>query len=76
MALPNPFKTPSAVVLAKRELEETKRLLLDMQAKAEHAAKMVEYYQGVVSRLDNYILAESPLPVVTHPNIEMPSAFH
>lgn len=51
----NPFVVPSATKLAERELEETKRLLLVEQASAEHSAKMVEFYQGVVVRLENYL---------------------
>lgn len=53
------FKTPDALTLASRDLEEAKRQLLVTQAQAEHATKMVEYYQGVVSRLSNYVQAEA-----------------
>ena len=53
------FKTPDAVTLASRDLEEAKRQLLVTQAQAEHATKMVEYYQGVVNRLSNYVQAEA-----------------
>ena len=52
------FKTPDAVTLASRDLEEAKRQLLATQAQAEHSAKMVEYYQGVVNRLSNYVQSE------------------
>lgn len=52
------FKTPDAITLASRDLEEAKRQLLVTQAQAEHATKMVEYYQGVVSRLSNYVQSE------------------
>ena len=52
------FKTPDAVTLASRDLEEAKRQLLVTQAQAEHSAKMVEYYQGMVSRLSNYVQKE------------------
>lgn len=52
------FKTPDAVTLASRDLEEAKRQLLATQAQAEHATKMVEYYQGVVNRLSNYVQTE------------------
>lgn len=51
----NPFSVPSAAELARRELEESKRLLLVEQARAEHSAKMVEFYQGVVTRLEGYL---------------------
>lgn len=53
------FKIPDAITLASRDLEEAKRQLLVTQAQAEHATKMVEYYQGVVSRLSNYVQAEA-----------------
>ena len=53
------FKTPDARSLACRDLEESKRLLLAMQSTAEHAVKMVEYYEGVVNRLSNYIQKET-----------------
>ncbi len=53
------FKTPDARSLACRDLEESKRLLLSMQSTAEHAVKMVEYYEGVVTRLSNYIQKET-----------------
>ena len=58
MKLAQIFKTPSAVSLASRDLEEAKRQLLVTQALAEHSTKMVEYYQGVVSRLSNYVQTE------------------
>ena len=63
MKLPqlNVFRTPSAMEIAQRDLEEAKRALLDQQATAEHAAKMVEYYQGVVTRLSNYVQQDIPL---------------
>lgn len=53
------FKTPDAITLASRDLEEAKRQLLVTQAQAEHATKMVEYYQGVVNRLSSYVQAEA-----------------
>ena len=53
------FKVPSALSIASRELEDAKRDLLAYQANAEHAAKMVEYYQNLVSRLSEYIKIET-----------------
>lgn len=53
------FKTPDATSLASRDLEEAKRNLLAAQSTAEHAAKMAEYYQGVITRLSAYIQAET-----------------
>ena len=58
MKLKQIFKTPDAVTLASWDLEEAKRQLLMAQAQAEHSAKMVEYYQGVVTRLSNYVQSE------------------
>ena len=53
------FKVPSALSIASRELEEAKRSLLTTQATAEHATKMVEYYENLVTRLSNYIKVET-----------------
>ena len=52
------FKTPSAHQIAIRELENAQRELLTAHATAEHAAKMVEYYHGVVNRLTQYVNAQ------------------
>lgn len=52
------FKTPDAVTLASRDLEEARRQLLVAQATAEHSALMVSYYAGMVSRLSNYVQSE------------------
>lgn len=49
------YSHPDSMTLAQRELEDAKRDLLAMQSQAEHAAKMVEYYQGVITRLTKYI---------------------
>ena len=58
MKIPRSFKTPDAVTLDSRILEEAKRQLLDYQELVEHSTKMVEYYQGVVNRLSNYVESE------------------
>lgn len=49
------FQKPSAEVIAQHQLEEAKRLYLQKQAEAEYAAKMVEYYGGVIHRLSAQI---------------------
>ena len=49
------FQKPSAEVIAQHELEEAKRLYLQKQSEAEYAAKMVEYYGGVIRRLSTQI---------------------
>ena len=64
MKFPKLFRTPSATEIAQRDLEEAKRILLTQQAAAEHAAKMVEYYQGVVQRLSSYVQQETTVPPV------------
>ena len=64
MKFPKLFRSPSAAEIAQRDLEEAKRILLAQQAAAEHATKMVEYYQGVVIRLTQYVQQETTvLPV-------------
>ena len=55
MRLTQLFKTPSAHQIAVRELENAQRELLVAHATAEHAAKMVEYYHGMVNRLTHYV---------------------
>lgn len=49
------FRTPSAREIAQRQLEEAERYLLEMHSQAEHATKMAEYYQGIVTRLSAYV---------------------
>ena len=56
------FKAPDAHTMAFRDLEEAKRRLLQTQAIAEHETKMVEYYQGVISRLTKYVHGEAQPP--------------
>lgn len=46
-----PFRTPSAEILAQRELEEAKRQLLQAQAGMEYAAAMVDYHTSRIQRL-------------------------
>ena len=53
------IKNPSSVELAKEDLEIAKRELLAMQSQAEHSAKMVEYYKGVIKRLSEYLKTET-----------------
>ena len=55
------FGPPSALEIAQKELEDTKRLLLAQRAVAEHSAKMVEYYDGMVRRLAAYITIENTI---------------
>lgn len=53
--LKNLYKPPSAEVLALRELEESKRLLLDAQSTREYAASMCNYYDTKIKRLSAYL---------------------
>lgn len=49
------FQAPSIEALALRELEASKRSLLEMQDAQEYAAKMVEYHQGKINRLTLFL---------------------
>ena len=51
----NPFKAPSADVLAVVELEEAKRQLLAAQSALEYAASMVDYNTNRVARLEQHV---------------------
>lgn len=49
------FATPSAEVLALRELEEAKRKLLEAQTGREYANSMCQYHQARIYRLTGYL---------------------
>lgn len=49
------WETPSAEVLALRELEESKRKLLDAQSAREYADSMCKYREAQIKRLTVYI---------------------
>ncbi len=49
------YKVPSAEALALRELEETKRKLLEAQSGREYAASMCNYYEAKIKRLTTYL---------------------
>jgi hypothetical protein len=49
------FRTPSAEMLAVRELEEAKRRLLHYQTTAEYAESMCRYNRDRIQRLTNYL---------------------
>lgn len=51
----NPFRKPSAVELAKIELEEARRKLLNAQTGLEYAEAMVRYETARVRRLENML---------------------
>ena len=49
------WETPSAEVLALRELEESKRKLLEAQTSREYAESMVKFREAQIKRLTAYI---------------------
>ena len=49
------YTTPSAESLALRELEESKRRLLEAQSSREYAASMCGYYEAKINRLTAYL---------------------
>ena len=49
------WATPSAEVLAIKELEEAKRKLLDAQTSREYADSMVKFREAQIKRLTAYI---------------------
>ena len=49
------FYTPTAEVLALRELEEAKRSLLEMQTAKDYSGRMVEYNMDRIRRLTLYL---------------------
>lgn len=49
--LVNPFRVPSALVIATRQLEEAQRHLLDAEAERERACASVEMLQVRIERL-------------------------
>ena len=51
----NVYTTPSAEVLALRELEEAKRRLLEAQTAREYADSMCKYREAQIKRLTAYL---------------------
>ena len=51
----NAYTTPSAEVLALRELEEAKRSLLETQSAREYADSMCKYREAQIKRLTTYL---------------------
>ena len=51
----NIYSTPSAETLALRELEESKRRLLEAQSSREYADAMCKYYETKIKRLTVYL---------------------
>lgn len=55
MKILNPFRKPSAVMLAQVELEESERQLLGAKAAQEYAKSMATYHESKIKRLKAYI---------------------
>ena len=51
----NPFRKPSAAMLARMELEEAQRQLLAAQSAAEYAQRMASYHEARIKRLKAYL---------------------
>lgn len=49
------YKTPSAEALALRELEDSKRRLLETQSAREYSDSMCKYYESKIKRLTAYL---------------------
>ena len=49
------FRTPSAEVLALKELEQAERSLLEAQTSQEYAKRMAEYNNDRIKRLTAYL---------------------
>ena len=49
------YTTPSAEAIALRELEESKRKLLEAQSGREYADSMCKYYEAKIKRLTVYL---------------------
>ena len=51
------FGKPSPAMLARRELEEAERCLLQAQSAAEYAKRMTEYHNDRIKRLTQFLSA-------------------
>jgi hypothetical protein len=49
------FRTPSAMTLAVRELEQAQRGLLEAQTSQEYSHRMSEYHNDRIKRLTTYL---------------------
>ena len=49
------YKAPSAEAMALRELEDSKRRLLETQTAREYAEFMCKYYEAKIKRLSAYL---------------------
>lgn len=49
------YVLPSARVLAIKELEDSKRKLLEMESSLDYAQSMCYYYNTKISRIENFL---------------------
>lgn len=49
------YKTPSAEALALKELEDSRRRLLETQSVREYSDSMCKYYEAKIKRLTSYL---------------------
>jgi len=49
------YKTPSAEAMALKELEDSKRRLLETQTAREYSDSMCKYYEVKIKRLTSYL---------------------
>ena len=49
------YKTPSAEAMALKELEDSKRRLLETQTAREYSDSMCKYYEAKIKRLTSYL---------------------
>lgn len=50
------FKTPTAIEIAARELEQARRQLLESQSAAEYASRISAYHYDRIKRLSAYLV--------------------
>lgn len=58
----NIYTTPSAEAIALREIEESRRKLLDAQSAREYAESMCKYYEVKIRRLTSYLQRATNAP--------------
>ena len=52
------FETPSVQVVALKELENAKRMLLEAHSAREYSESMVKYHEARIRRLTSYLINE------------------
>lgn len=54
------YRAPSPVMMARKELEDAQRNLLQAQSATEYARRMAEYHQDRIKRLTAYLRDAHP----------------